>query len=395
MSLPFNQIQREKIPEVQIVRAIAIIGVLCVHATSFSTLYMKWSNYYWLYNLINIFMKYGTPTFIFLSSFVLFYNYYLPPLNRQVIGKFYKKRLIYIIVPYIIFSIIYFALKQHYYYDADRSLSVILQDFLTKLAMGKAYTHLYFVFINMQFYLLFPLILLLFKRVPSLVKWALPAGLLIQWAFIIANQYGMHLPNRMSWAPSYASHYLLGAVMGIHYPKLKQWLIICKEHATPKRIVVWITLAVIWLAAGISNVTVYYNLRLYNVKYHPFVFDALWGIYTLVGTVILMQLAFLIYRNWSALIIRPLERLAGLSFGIYLIHPLFLFFYREYPPKTGVSWVIHLWYAGGFVVALFGSWLVVGLAARYMPGAALLFGQLPKVRKSSARLSDSSEKAAT
>lgn len=58
-------LKRERIPELNLVRAVAIIGVLFVHSTSNATLEMTNSSYYWLYNFVNIFMKYGTPTFIF------------------------------------------------------------------------------------------------------------------------------------------------------------------------------------------------------------------------------------------------------------------------------------------------------------------------------------------
>lgn len=86
-------IKRERIPELNLVRAMAIIGVLCVHSTSYATVDMTGSGYYWLYNFINIFMKYGTPTFIFMSSFVLFYNYYSRPLDKKLVSNFYKKDL--------------------------------------------------------------------------------------------------------------------------------------------------------------------------------------------------------------------------------------------------------------------------------------------------------------
>ena len=55
-------------------------------------------------------MKFGTPTFIFLSSLVLFYNYYDRPTTKKLIGGFYKKRLLYIIIPYTLFSVFYFAI---------------------------------------------------------------------------------------------------------------------------------------------------------------------------------------------------------------------------------------------------------------------------------------------
>ncbi|MGC6590579.1 acyltransferase, partial [Paenibacillus sp. Dod16] len=69
-----KSLSRERLPELQLVRAFAIIGVLSVHSTSYAVSAMTDSNYFFMYNFMNIFMKFGTPTFIFLSSLVLFYN---------------------------------------------------------------------------------------------------------------------------------------------------------------------------------------------------------------------------------------------------------------------------------------------------------------------------------
>lgn len=63
---------QDRVPELQLVRAIAILCVLSVHASASATIAMQNSGYYWIYNFINIFARVGTPTFIFLSSFVLF-----------------------------------------------------------------------------------------------------------------------------------------------------------------------------------------------------------------------------------------------------------------------------------------------------------------------------------
>lgn len=65
----------------------------------------------------NIFFKYGTPTFILLSSFVLFYNYGgRDKLEPAVLGKFYRNRLLYVIIPYIVASIGYFLMQHMMYY---------------------------------------------------------------------------------------------------------------------------------------------------------------------------------------------------------------------------------------------------------------------------------------
>src|SRR5689334_12879602 len=67
--------KKERLPQLDIYRALAILGVLHVHATSFATVDAIDSRFYYIINFLNIFFKYGTPSFIFLSSFVLFYNY--------------------------------------------------------------------------------------------------------------------------------------------------------------------------------------------------------------------------------------------------------------------------------------------------------------------------------
>lgn len=63
--------RKERISTLSIVRALAMLGVISVHATSETAAMMKTSSLFYGY----IFFKYGTPTFILLSSLVLFYNY--------------------------------------------------------------------------------------------------------------------------------------------------------------------------------------------------------------------------------------------------------------------------------------------------------------------------------
>ncbi|SFE11819.1 Peptidoglycan/LPS O-acetylase OafA/YrhL, contains acyltransferase and SGNH-hydrolase domains [Paenibacillus catalpae] len=374
--------KRENIPELLLVRAMAIIGVLSVHSTSFATVDMVNSNYFFLYNFFNIFMKIGTTTFIFLSSFVLFYNYYSRPLDKQLLGSFYKKRLLYIIIPYLVFSLFYFTIL-HFTYYPDRSLSTEFDIFIDKILTGKAYTHLYFVYINIQFYLMFPLFLWLMKKYPRTVKWAIPTGIALQWGFFMLNKYGLEtpVPNRGSWSFSYFSYYLLGAALGIYYPKIKQWVIIAREHATAARVATWIALWVCWIAAGLTHVYLYYETRLHRDSFNTTLFDLVWNIHGVLTALVLIQLSFILSRKLPKVLTRLIARLGALSFGIYLIHPFFLLVYRQYPLDTGTAWLLHFWYLGGFALALIGSWIVVGFFARYVPFNWIAFGNLPRPKK--------------
>ncbi|MCM3629108.1 acyltransferase [Paenibacillus glycanilyticus] len=374
--------KRENIPELLLVRAMAIIGVLSVHSTSFATVDMVNSNYFFLYNFFNIFMKIGTTTFIFLSSFVLFYNYYSRPLDKKLLGSFYKKRLMYIIIPYLVFSLFYFTIL-HFLYYPERSLSTEVHNFFDKVLTGKAYTHLYFVYINIQFYLMFPLFLWIMKKYPKTVKWAIPAGFALQWGFFMLNKYGLETPvaNRGSWSFSYFSYYLLGAAIGIYYPKLKEWIIIARNHATSVRVTTWIVLWACWIAAGLTHVYLYYETRLHGHSFNTTLFDLVWNIHGVLTALVLIQLAFILSKKLPPILSRLISRLGQLSFGVYLIHPFFLLVYRQHPLHTGMAWLLHIWYLGGFLLALTGSWIVVGFFARYVPFNWIAFGSLSHPQK--------------
>lgn len=375
-----NVLPRERLPELQLIRAFAIIGVLSVHSTSYAVSAMTDSKYFFIYNFMNIFMKYGTPTFIFLSSLVLFYNYYDRPMTKKLIGGFYKKRLLYIIIPYTLFSVFYFTLL-HFLYDQGRPFWDTVESFVQKLLTGKAYTHLYFVFISIQFYVLFPLALWLFKKFPKLVQWVIPIGLVIQWTFILMNKYYWQVPNKGSWAFSYIAYFMLGAFIGIYYPKLKAWLVISRVNAQSYRIVAWLVLWIAWGAAGLIHESLYYNSRLNGTVYNSTLYELMWNAHTYLGTLVLLQLAILFYRTGVRRWTSAFERLGAVSFGIYLIHPFFLLLYRHFPLVTGNSMLVHLWYAGGFAAALGCSWMVVELTVRFIPGSWVIFGNIPKAKK--------------
>ncbi|WP_317259100.1 FAD-dependent oxidoreductase [Paenibacillus sp. J5C2022] len=370
------------IPELQIVRALAIIGVISVHASAAATITMKESAYFFFYNFINIFMRFGTPTFILLSSFVLFYSYYNRPLDKKLIGSFYKKRLLYIIIPYIVFSAIYFALVRKIY-NAPLFTAEALLDFGEKLLMGNVYAHLYFVFISIQFYLLFPIVLWIAKKWKRAAYWFVPIGFALQWAFVLFNlymikNYGWGVPNKGSWSLSYFSFFFTGAALGIFYPKLKSWLAVTREHMSGSRIIAWVLLWATWLAVALSHVYIYYNQRAYNTRYPAWLYELLWGFHAIFSALVLIGAAFFIYRHMPAFLSKLLYRIGQYSFGIYLIHLLYLYIYDRYVPTFGNSILEHMSYLGSWLFMLLASWATVAFFGRFVPYSWIFFGQLPK-----------------
>ncbi|MCE5168259.1 acyltransferase [Paenibacillus profundus] len=386
--------RKERITAIPIVRALAMLGVISVHATSDAAVEMTRSKMYYGYTFFNIFFKYGTPTFILLSSFVLFYNYGgREMLQSSVLKKFYRNRLRYVIIPYILSSIFYFTFVHTTIYT-DRSWDEMIRTFVTQILTGSAYTHLYFVFISIQFYLLFPLMLQLFRS-RKITAWAIPLGLLLQWGFVVWNKYDLQVVSKGSIALSYMSYYFLGAYLGLNYERVRPWLSSLGMKGVQRSYRVGTALLwASWLVCALLHVQIWFWTRSTGRIMDSLVYELLWNVHTLLSAIVLMQLAFYLERRLPELLRRAMVRLGELSFGIYLVHPIFLAVYRQVPWHQGKSLLYPLYLAGGYMFALGMSWLVVSLAFSFIPFAWVGLGAPPSRslanRRRSSRVSVSS-----
>lgn len=372
--------RQERLPQLDIYRALAIMGVLHVHSSSFAAGEQALNSpyYYWL-NWINIFFKFGTPSFIFLSSFVLFYNYYGRPVTRSLIGNFYRRRLKYILLPYLLASIGYYALTLYVNGKLTQYPMENLSSFLGVLFSGSAYAHLYFVFISIQFYLLFPLLLQLLQSSKFWVKWAFPLGLALQWGFIFWNKYQLHIVEKGSLSISYLAYYMLGAYIAINFEQIKLWLMKpWNELAAAHK---WLTMLLFtaWLAAAFIHVQLWYEARHFGNWTDSLWYELLWNVHTMLSALVLLYLTFLIYRKAPRGLVAFLTRMGELSFAIYLIHPLFLAVYRRFRYSISTDSLTYvLFIYGGLLVALAGSWMIVQFAFRRFPKAWIVFGSVPR-----------------
>lgn len=375
---PALEKKKRMLPEIHIVRAAAIVAVLIVHATSQTVMDLgKTTTLYPFYNFMNIFFKFGTPTFIFLSSFVLFYNYVDRRETRGLIRRFYRRRLKYVVLPYVFFSVVYFAVSA-WMYPVDESWLEQVNAFFVQLATGKAHAHLYFVFVSIQFYMLFPFLLYAVWRKPRLLKHALWAGVLLQWAFVLANHYFWQVENKGSIALSYVSFYFAGAWMGVYFREFIHWMNRGWKYL----------IAVVWFAFGSLHVHAYHQLRVAEAAFDTKWFEFVWHIHALSSALLLFHLGFRLYdklsvdqpaeaaTSWFHRWSKPFIRIGMLSFGIYLIHPLILMLYRPFIITSSAA-LYHIMVACGGVIALALSAGLVHAAFKYWKGAWIVFGQRP------------------
>lgn len=373
--------QKERIPQLDIFRAISIFAVLAIHATSRTLSETLDTPLFHPFLFINKFSQFAVPSFVFLSGFVLFYNYIDRPLTGRMLGKFYGRRLSYIIVPYVVFSLLYFALKV----TAGSQWGLPPQDLAAKLGKylltGTAYTHLYYVIIIIQFYVLFPLLLWCLQKSRRLAAWAPLIGLALQWAFVVLNKYMVnhgywHL-SKGSLAITYFSYFLLGASIGVFYPVLKSWLVPSRERATGGRLTLWTVLWMAWIAAGTAHVELWYRNYTEKTVINSFWYEGAAGAHALLSCLVLFQLAFMLYGTGRRIGSELLISAGACSFGIYLIHPAVLYAYRKIGFHGGyTSYALAIF--GGWLAALVLSWIVVAAAFRYFGASWVLFGSAPK-----------------
>lgn len=379
-----TELQQEKsqLLEIYIVRALAILGVLLVHTASVPVGdFDVQSRAFSVYNFVNIFNRFGTTTFIFLSALVLFYSYYRKPLTIKRVRSFFQRRLLYILLPYVICSIYYYTIQIYYSYGETWELfwqNASWSAFFTMLAKGEAFYHLYFIFISIQLYVFFPLLLWILQRWPGLTKHLIWIGLVIQWVFVYGNGVWWQVENKATLAISYTSYYFMGAFFGIYYSKIKEWLSATRDGWASKAFLLWLPLWILWLGSSLYHVYIFSEIRRNGYVVNPLGYELLWNVHTLTSAVVLLQVSIMLSYWLRPIFLNALIRLGVASFGIYIVHAALLFFYFRIPTSTNPLYY-HLHSVGGFVLTLAISWGLVALAYKFMPYSWVLFGAQPKV----------------
>ncbi|APB71345.1 acyltransferase [Paenibacillus polymyxa] len=228
--------QKERISEVALLRGLAFAAVVLQHSVAhYAVAQGARIQDGVLMTLLLLCSKFAVPVFVFITGMVLFYNYD----GVLKYGTFLRKRFMDIIVPYIIWSLLYELGNQL----AQSGGYIHPLDFFQKLLNGKSSYHLWYIVMIIQCYVLFPVFRYAVRHLSALLpsKWrpTVLAGfgvLYILLMFAVGPVYQamdkLQLPVITSWFTLYADrnviyfffYFVLGAAAGMNVKRWNAWV---------------------------------------------------------------------------------------------------------------------------------------------------------------------------
>lgn len=201
--------------EINVENMLLCIIVILIHCFGDGVTRIKPAyNSYAVLSVVHRLSSFAVQGFIFLSAMKLFMNK-----REENYLTFIKKRVCTVLVPYLIWAVIYYVYKACFY---EYNWSV--QKVILSILNGHVHAHFYFVIIIMQFYLLMPLWKWIFKKENAVI--AIPVCIFLSAAFhqsfyVMKSIFGIKTYFHDRICLTYLSYWCIGAYVGLSYDKFK------------------------------------------------------------------------------------------------------------------------------------------------------------------------------
>ena len=374
-NVPEQAQRREIIPELYVLRGLALLGIVFQHALG---VYIRRENIPFadaamigmFFNLV----KFAVPAFVFAAGMALFYNHY-KKLNYPL---FISKRILEILLPYVLWTAIYSV----YNHGIPTISPAWLVDFGKNVMLGTGEYHLWFVVLIFQFYLFYPLILALFKlfRAGGEFMQYLTVGLLtmlftvLMWfssSYIPLHDYHFGSRFLQAYLVEYRDrsfiyflfYFIMGGIAGVSLIRWREFA----ERAAGWNSFIFANLYIL-IGYELIKSAPWGGVDLnYSTSLKPSMF-----FYTVSAIILIYGLSMVIARH-SSLFYQALEQIGRLSYGIYLAHALVLVYavkaVDRVLPTGQALWLSVL----AFILCILVSWATVFLIS-LIPGCGILIG---------------------
>ncbi|HJP78466.1 MAG TPA: acyltransferase [Pseudonocardiaceae bacterium] len=246
--------------------------------------------------------------FFLLTAFVLVYTYRGKPVRPF---SFWRKRFLYVGVPYVAWSLIYFLADNAQLDPASAALAT----FGHSLLDGAARYHLYFLLVSMQIYLFFPLIRALLKKTQRHHIVLLGLSSTYQILFYLAIQRQWITGPQDAWLTSYLGFVVAGGIAAWHAEALADWT---RAHLREVFTGAWVTIGI--------GLAVYFGEVVLGGQ-NPLVASDVFQPVTVIESAGIAWAFLGLGLRWQErgrAAGKLIHAGADASFGIYLAHPLLI-----------------------------------------------------------------------
>ncbi|HVB20940.1 MAG TPA: acyltransferase [Ktedonobacteraceae bacterium] len=373
---------RPHIYELDPLRATTAIVVVLVHVLAFTAYLNRTTIGIEIQNAAVIAVHYTREMFMFVTAFALVYVYYGKPFSAS---RFFTRRALGVLLPYCVWSLVYLLFNQFVFHgQVQPTFGAFFSTLIYDIMTGRASYQLYYILLTVQFYILFPL----FLPFVSFIKkhpWSTLAVSFVLELILLYLDY--HTLQRGEGAHSsfwqfisqyqdsivfiYQFYFILGALTALY---LRQIFAFLQRFG-------WLT--IIGFLGGIGALWIHFFIQILYYKepmgYAVSVLQPIMVFYSLGTIAFFFWLAHLwaknttpatnprSYKLWSTL--------SDASFGVYLIHGLFLdWFMRWFVPGMPQIWpvairVLLTW----FITA--GCAILASIVLMNIPVASRLVGR--------------------
>ena len=304
--------EKRKLTELSIMTGFLCCFVVMIHLTSapLGSLEPGSSSHTFIY-VLNKSLSFVVPGFLFLSGLKLTYSHGSQPF---VFRTFFTKRFTKILIPYVFWYAAYYGLFRYLGYIEPKTFLGHIYSFL----MGDLVAPFYFITIVFQFYLLFGLLLYLFRKFQH--NGILLGTLALEYIYL---QY-TYLPNEDRFFATYLIYFVLGCYGAYHLEGIQRFM---KKY--------WPLVYGLFLF-----VLVWHVFHGYQSAYHklPYPYWRLIGCGFSIGAIYsIYHFSYVLSTVLPKIGINAFLWLDRASFGVFLCHSFLIYIYNEVWTRLGIA----------------------------------------------------------
>jgi surface polysaccharide O-acyltransferase-like enzyme len=286
-------------------RFFAILAVIMIHSAApfFHQAPGKPGNDFFIANIYDGLSRIAVPLFLMISGALLLHK-------DEKLSVFLKKRASKIIIPFIVWSIIYYLYKIGALFPLQVD-KIHVKGFLKSFISGNVYFHLWYLYMIIPVYLFIPILRKLVQNTPThLIVYFVVVSLLFENIRQFFHMF-YHIEPRLYFTSfsGYISYILMG------------YLIYQRNFLYEyKRILYILGFFMLFITTG--------GTYMLDYKYHHYV--SFFYEYLSFNVFIYAMATMMLFMEWNGKSNRIVNSISEVSFTVYFVHILFLNYFKNY-----------------------------------------------------------------